>query len=38
MSVEQVMHMSVAEVNGWVSYFEFVAKEQKKAMKTPRRR
>tara|TARA_R110002020_G_scaffold48988_1_gene139886 strand:+ start:607 stop:723 length:117 start_codon:yes stop_codon:yes gene_type:complete len=38
MSVEQVMQLSVAEVNGWVSYFEFVAKEQKKAMKTPRRR
>tara|TARA_R100001440_G_scaffold33285_1_gene52180 strand:+ start:724 stop:840 length:117 start_codon:yes stop_codon:yes gene_type:complete len=38
MSVEQVMQLSSAEIRGWVSYFEYVNKQQKKAMKAPRRR
>lgn len=32
-SVEEVYQMSSVEVRGWVEYFTYIAKEQKKAQK-----
>jgi len=37
-SVEEILQLSRVEILGWIQYYEYLSKEQKKAQQKTRRR